>query len=76
MRNFSDKLMGFILKSILFVYLLIALLVGIEKHRESGTRTYGPVITILEGAAWPVTLMIDKIRKNRRALAYTQGAQG
>lgn len=63
MRNFLDKLMGFGLKSILVVYLLIALLVGIGKHRESGTPSSGTVTTIIEGAAWPITLLIDAVQR-------------
>ncbi len=63
MRNFFDKLMGFSLKSILVVYLLIALLVGIGKHRESGTPAGGAATTIIEGAAWPITLLIDAVQR-------------
>jgi hypothetical protein len=63
MRNFIDKLMGFGLKSILVVYLLIAFWVGIAKHRESGDPANGAVVTILEGAAWPITLLIDAVQR-------------
>lgn len=63
MRNIFDKLMSFGLKSILVVYLLIALLVGTGKHRENGTPAYGTVTTIIEGAAWPITLLIDAVQK-------------
>jgi hypothetical protein len=63
MRNLFDKLMSFGLKSILVVYLLIALLVGIGKHRESGTPSSGTVTTILAGAAWPITLLIDSVQR-------------
>jgi hypothetical protein len=58
-----DKLKSFSLKSIVAVYLLIALLVGVEKHRESGAPGYGTVTTIIEGAAWPITLLIDAVQR-------------
>ena len=51
------------LKSLVFAYLAVALFVGIEKHRESGTRDYGSVITIVEGAAWPIPLVMEAMRK-------------
>lgn len=63
MRNFFDKLKSFGLKFILVVYLLIALLVGIEKHRQSGTPSGGNIFTIIEGAAWPITLLIDAVQR-------------
>ncbi|MEQ1882742.1 MAG: hypothetical protein ABL878_17440 [Burkholderiales bacterium] len=63
MRNVFDLFMSVGLKSILVVYLLIALLVGIGKHRESGTTAGGAVTTIIEGAAWPITFLIDAVQR-------------
>jgi hypothetical protein len=51
------------LKSLVFACLAVAMFVGIEKHRESGTRDYGSVITIVEGAAWPIPLLMEAMRK-------------
>ncbi len=63
MRALFDQLLTFGLKSIVAVYLAIALLVGIAKHRESGTPAYGTVATIIEGAAWPITLLVDAVQR-------------
>jgi hypothetical protein len=51
------------LETLLTAYLLIALLVGREKHCESGTPRSGNVATIIEGAAWPITLLIDAVQR-------------
>ena len=50
-------------KLLLTAYLAMALLVGIEKHRAYGTPGYGAVTTMVEGAAWPITLLVMWIRK-------------
>ena len=63
MVRIFDKLFILVLKASVFSYLAVAMLVGIEKHRESGTRDYGSVITIVEGAAWPIPLLIEAMRK-------------
>lgn len=63
MREFFDKFMSFGLKSIFVVYLLIAMLVGIAKQREDGSPSPGTVVTIIEGAAWPITLLIDAVQR-------------
>ena len=63
MRNTFDKLKGLGMKSILVIYVLIALLVGMEKHRASGTPRSGNIATIIEGAAWPITLLIDAMQR-------------
>jgi hypothetical protein len=63
MREFFDKLMSFGLKSIFVVYLLIAMLVGIGRHREDGSPNPGTIATIIEGAAWPITLLIDAVQR-------------
>ena len=47
----------------LTVYLVIAFLVGVQRHRESGAPANGAVVTILEGAAWPITLLIDAVQR-------------
>jgi len=53
-----------LIKLALTVYLVIAFLVGVQKHRESGVPGYGTVTTLLEGAAWPITLLIDAVQRN------------
>lgn len=52
-----------IIKLALTVYLIIAFLVGVQRHRESGAPANGAVVTILEGAAWPITLLIDAVQR-------------
>lgn len=52
-----------IIKLVLTIYLVIAFLVGVQKHRESGASANGAVVTILEGAAWPITLLIDAVQR-------------
>lgn len=51
------------MKLALTAYLVIAFLVGVQKHRESGAPANGTVITILEGAAWPIILAIDAVQR-------------
>lgn len=63
MNGIFSKLSGFVMKALLAVYLLIALLVGIEKHRENGTPSGGTIATIIEGAAWPVVLLIEAVQR-------------
>lgn len=63
MTGFVEKLVSFGLKSLLAAYLLVALLTGLEMHRENGTRTLGTVITTIEGAAWPITLLAAALEK-------------
>jgi hypothetical protein len=57
------KMRDMILKLVLAVYLVIAFLVGVQRHRESGAQANGTVVTILEGAAWPITLLIDAVQR-------------
>lgn len=52
-----------IIKLVLTLYLVIAFLVGVQRHRESGAPANGTVVTILEGAAWPITLLIDAVQR-------------
>jgi len=63
MTSFVDKLVSLGLKSILAAYLLVALLTGVEKHRENGTRDLGAVITTIEGAAWPIPWLAAALEK-------------
>lgn len=63
MRALFDWLLSFGLKSIVLVYVVIALLVGIAKHRESGTPAYGNIATIIEGAAWPIALLVEAVQR-------------
>lgn len=58
-----DKLMAGAGKLLLIAYLAIALLVGIQKHRDDGTQAGGAVTTIIEGAFWPISLIVEAIRK-------------
>ncbi len=58
-----DKLMSGAGKLLLIVYLAIALLVGIQKHRDEGTPAGGTVTTIIQGAFWPITLIVAAIRR-------------
>lgn len=58
-----DKLRDGALKLVLIAYLAMAFFVGIEKHRAGDTIAYGTVGTILAGAAWPITLIVEAIRK-------------
>ena len=50
------------IKLVLVAYLVIAFFVGVEKSRESG-RHDGTVVTIISGAAWPITLLIDAVQR-------------
>jgi len=59
MAKFGD----FILKAGFAFYVIIALFVGVAKHREDGTPSYGTIVTIIEGAAWPITLLIDAVQR-------------
>ena len=63
MTSFVDKLVSLGLKSILAAYLLVALLTGVEKHRENGTQDLGAVITTIEGAAWPIPWLAAALEK-------------
>lgn len=63
MRAFFDRVMGGGLKLVLIGYLAIAFLVGVQKHRDSDTPHNGAVVTIIEGAAWPITLLVDAVRR-------------
>lgn len=63
MSTLAIKLASFGLKAMLALYLLIAMLVGIERQRENGEPSTGSVATIMEGAAWPVTLLIDAVQR-------------
>jgi len=63
MSNSLSKLTSFGLKAMLVLYLLIAMLVGIERQREHGESSPGTVATIMEGAAWPITLLIDAVQR-------------
>ena len=58
-----DKFRDGALKLLLVGYLVMAFLVGIEKHRAGDTIAYGTVGTIIAGAAWPITLIVEAIRK-------------
>lgn len=50
-------------KILLFAHFAIAPLVGIQIHRDNGTIAGGAVETILEGAFWPITLIVEAIRE-------------
>lgn len=63
MSTLAIKLASFGLKAMLALYLLIAMLVGIERQRENGEPSPGSVATIMEGAAWPITLLIDAVQR-------------
>ncbi len=63
MNSFFSKLISFGLKAMLVVYLLIAMLVGIERQRQSGESRPGTIVTIIEGATWPITLLIDAVQR-------------
>ena len=63
MRNFFDKLTSFGVMSIFAVYILFSLMLGIAKHPEPGAPRSGTIATIIEGAAWPITLLIDAMQR-------------
>ena len=63
MRHILDKILTSSLKLVLISYLVVAFFVGIQKYREGVTPAYGTVGTIIKGAAWPITLLVDAIRK-------------
>lgn len=63
MSGYSDGIVNTGIKIIAIAYLAIAFFVGIQKHRESGTPGYGMVGTIIEGAAWPITLLVDAVQR-------------
>ena len=54
---------NFILSGVVAAYLLIALSVSLEKHRRNGTPAGGNVSMIIEGAAWPITLLLEAMSK-------------
>lgn len=53
----------FLIKAAVGVYLVIAFLVGVQKHRQDRTPGYGTVVTVLEGAGWPITLLIEAVQR-------------
>lgn len=55
MRALIDTVMNGGLKLVPIGYLAIAFLVGIQKHRDSDTPH--------DGAAWPITLLIDAVQR-------------
>jgi hypothetical protein len=63
MRAFFETVMNGGLKLALIAYLVVAFLVGVQKHRDGDTPQAGAVVTIIEGAAWPITLLIDAVQR-------------
>lgn len=63
MRAFFDVMLNGGLKFVLIAYLVIAFLVGVQKHRDSNRPQDGVVVTIIDGAAWPITLLIDAVQR-------------
>ncbi len=63
MRAFFETIMNSGLKLALIAYLAIALLVGVQKHRDGDTPRAGAVVTIIDGALWPITLLIDVVQR-------------
>ncbi len=59
MGSFSDKLLNVILKLSLFGYLVMAFLVGNAKSPNG----HSAILAILEGALWPITLIVAWIRQ-------------
>lgn len=63
MSGYPDGIGNTGIKIVVIAYLAVAFFVGVQKHRESGTPRYGTVGTIIEGAAWPITLPIDAVQR-------------
>ena len=61
MNTLLQKLGKSILWLTVVAYVIIAMMVGIAKdpHHNSGT-----VWTILQGALWPITLLIEAIKRS------------
>ncbi|WP_374379442.1 hypothetical protein [Dongia sp.] len=57
-----DNLKDTAIKVILVAYLVIAFFVGVERSRESG-RHDGTVMTVIYGAGWPISLLIDAAQR-------------
>ncbi len=58
MSNFLDKAGDLLLKLALAGYLIMAFFVGMAKDPHSGSAIW----SILEGALWPITLIVAWIR--------------
>lgn len=63
MRAFLEMVISGGLKLALIAYLTIAFLVGVQKHRDGETTSAGAIGTIIDGAFWPITLLVDAVQR-------------